>query len=66
MRMLLFVDDATSQLMQLRFVASESTFETSRATRDYPETPGKPVTFCSEQAQHLPGEQQRRGGRRLA
>ena len=49
MRMLpIFVDDATSQLMQLRFVASKSTFETSRATRDYPETPGKPVTFYSE------------------
>src|SRR5580704_15407297 len=32
--LLAFVDDATSRLMQLRFVASESAFDCFRATRD--------------------------------
>ena len=33
--LLAFVDDATSRLMHLRFVASESTFDYFRATRSY-------------------------------
>jgi Winged helix-turn helix len=33
--LLAFVDDATSRLMQLRFVASESAFDYFRAMRDY-------------------------------
>ena len=41
--LLAFVDDATSRLMQLRFVASESAFDYFRATRSYLETHGKPV-----------------------
>ena len=41
--LLAFVDDATSRLMTLRFVASESAFDYFRATRAYLETHGKPV-----------------------
>jgi hypothetical protein len=43
-----FVDDATSRLMQLRFVASESAFDYFRTTRAYLETHGKPVAFYSD------------------
>jgi hypothetical protein len=39
--LLAFVDDATSRLMQLRFVASESAFEYCRTTRAYLEEHGK-------------------------
>ena len=46
--LLAFVDDATSRLMQLRFVASESAFDYFRATRAYLETHGKPVAFYSD------------------
>jgi hypothetical protein len=46
--LLAFVDDATSRLMRLRFVASESAFDYFRATQDYLETHGKPVAFYSD------------------
>ncbi|MBV8401367.1 MAG: ISNCY family transposase [Acetobacteraceae bacterium] len=46
--LLAFVDDATSRLMVLRFVASESTFDYFRATRTYLEIHGKPVAFYSD------------------
>jgi hypothetical protein len=46
--LLAFVDDATSRLMVLRFVASESAFDYFRATRDYLQTHGKPVAFYSD------------------
>jgi hypothetical protein len=46
--LLAFVDDATSRLMQLRFVTSESAFDYFRATKDYLETHGKPVAFYSD------------------
>jgi hypothetical protein len=46
--LLAFVDDATSRLMQLRFVASESAFDYFRATQDYLEAHGKPVAFYSD------------------
>jgi Winged helix-turn helix len=46
--LLAFVDDATSRLMQLRFVASESAFDYFRATRAYLEAHGKPVAFYSD------------------
>jgi hypothetical protein len=45
---LAFVDDATSRLMQLRFVASESAFDYFRTTRAYLEAHGKPVAFYSD------------------
>src|SRR6267378_729032 len=43
-----FVDDATSRLMQLRFVTSESAFDYFRTTRAYVEEHGKPVAFYSD------------------
>ena len=46
--LLAFVDDATSRLMQLWFVVSESAFDYFRATRAYLEAHGKPVAFYSD------------------
>src|SRR3954462_1664663 len=46
--LLAFVDDATSRLMHLRFVASESTFDYFRGTRSYLEQHGKPVALYSD------------------
>src|SRR6202166_1571072 len=46
--LLAFVDDASSRLMQLQFVASESAFDYFRATRAYLEAHGKPVAFYSD------------------
>src|SRR5690349_5696942 len=43
--LLVFVDDATSRLMHLRFVPAESAFAYMAATRAYIETHGKPVAF---------------------
>jgi hypothetical protein len=46
--LLVFVDDATSRLMHLRFVASESTLDYLRAARGYVEAHGRPVAFYSD------------------
>jgi hypothetical protein len=46
--LLVFVDDATSGLMHLLFVESESTFAYFHATRAYLEAWGKPVAFYSD------------------
>ncbi len=46
--LLAFVDDATSRLMHLRFVASESAFAYFRSTRAYLQEHGKPVAFYSD------------------
>ena len=46
--LLVFIDDATSQLMQLRFVPSESTTSYFEALRGYLETHGCPVAFYSD------------------
>jgi hypothetical protein len=46
--LLVFVDDATSRLMALGFVASESTFAYFGVLRRYLETHGKPVAFYSD------------------
>ncbi len=48
--LLVFVDDATSRLMAMRFELSESTFGYFAATRSYLVRHGKPVTFYSDQA----------------
>ena len=48
--LLVYVDDATSRLMELRFVKSESTFDYFEATRSYLQRHGKPVAFYSDQA----------------
>jgi hypothetical protein len=46
--LLAFVDDATSRLMALRFVTSESAFDYFRTTRAYLGAHGKPVAFYSD------------------
>jgi len=46
--LLVFVDDATSRLMHLQFVESESTFTYFHAARAYLEAWGKPVAFYSD------------------
>lgn len=47
---LVYVDDATSRLMQLRFVKSESTFTYFEATRGYLKKHGKPLALYSDKA----------------
>jgi len=47
--LLAFVDDATSRLMQLRFVTLESAFDYFRTTRAYLAEHGKPVALYSDQ-----------------
>jgi hypothetical protein len=46
--LLVFVDDATSRLMQLRFVPSESAFAYFQAMRSYLESHGKPIALYSD------------------
>ena len=46
--LLVFIDDATSRLMHLRFVPTESTFDYFEATRAYLQHHGKPVAFYSD------------------
>ena len=46
--LLVFVDDATSRLMELRLVASESTFAYFEALKAYLCRHGKPVAFYSD------------------
>src|ERR1700692_3380371 len=46
--LLAFIDDATSRLMQMRFVASESAFDYFRTTRAYLEDTGTPVALYSD------------------
>jgi transposase len=46
--LLVFVDDATSRLMRLRFVPTESAFAYMAATREYVEAHGEPVAFYSD------------------
>ena len=63
--LLVFVDDATSRLMHLQFVESESTFAYFHATRAYLEAWGKPVAFYSDKhgvfrVNHDGGDRRRR------
>ena len=46
--LLVYIDDATSQLMHLKFVQTESTFDYFEATREYLDRYGKPVAFYSD------------------
>ena len=48
--LLVYVDDATSRLMELRFVDSESTFDYFASTASYLHRHGKPVAFYSDRA----------------
>jgi hypothetical protein len=47
---IVYVDDATSRLMVVRFTGSESTFAYFAATREYLEHYGKPLAFYSDKA----------------
>jgi hypothetical protein len=47
---LVYVDDATSKLMELLFVKSESTFSYFEATRRYIDKHGKPLALYSDKA----------------
>jgi len=49
--LLVYVDDATGRLMELRFVPSESAFDYFTSTRAYLEQHGKPVAFYSDKPQ---------------
>lgn len=46
--LLVYIDDATSELIHLKMVESESTFAYMDATKEYIETHGKPVAFYSD------------------
>ena len=48
--LLVYVDDATSQLIEIRFVASESTFDYFASTKSYLDRHGKPVALYSDRA----------------
>ena len=48
--LLVYVDDATGRLMELRFAPSESAFDYFASTRAYLERHGKPVAFYSDKA----------------
>ncbi len=48
--LLVFIDDATGELMELRFVPTESAFAYFEATRSYLDHHGKPVAFYSDKA----------------
>lgn len=48
--LLVYIDDATSQLMHLHFAEVESTFSYFTATRAYLERHGKPLAFYSDKA----------------
>jgi hypothetical protein len=47
---LVYVDDATSRLMVVRFTGAESTFAYFEATRQYLDRFGKPLAFYSDKA----------------
>jgi hypothetical protein len=61
---LVYVDDATSRLMQVHFTGAESTFGYFEATRGYLQAHGKPLAFYSDKASVFPCQQERRNGRR--
>ncbi len=60
--LLVFIDDATSRLMQLRFVPSESTASYFEALDGYLKTHGCPRRLLLGQALRVPGEQGRSQG----
>ncbi len=45
MHLLVFIDDATSEIGELLFVQSESTFDYFEATKNYINRHGRPVAF---------------------
>ena len=63
--LLVYVDDATSRLMELCFADVESTFDYFRATRRYLERHGKPMAFYSDKLSvfHVATSDRAAGGR---
>ncbi|MCE4547799.1 integrase catalytic subunit [Caballeronia calidae] len=61
--LLVYVDDATSRLMQLHFTQTESTFSYFEATRAYIERYGKPGAFYSDKASVFRNTSAERTGR---
>jgi transposase len=63
--LLVYVDDATSRLMELCFADVESTFDYFRATRRYLERHGKPMAFYSDKLSvfHVAAGDRAQGGR---
>ena len=61
--LLVYVDDATSRLMELHFTQTESTFSYFEATREYIERHGKPGAFYSDRASVFRNTSAERTGR---
>ena len=61
--LLVYVDDATGRLMELRLVASESAFDYFDATVSYLERHGKPVAFYSDKHSIFRVHREGTGGR---
>jgi hypothetical protein len=63
--LLVYVDDATSRLMELRFADSESTFDYFLATARYIHRHGKPMAFYSDRLSvfHVYARDNAQGGR---
>ena len=61
--LLVYVDDATSQIMVLHFTATESAFSYFEATRVYLERHGKPVALYSDRASVFRPTYSRNGAR---
>jgi hypothetical protein len=66
--LLVYIDDATSSLMELRFAESESTFDYFAATRSYLGRHGKPMAFYSDRLSvfHVARGNRAIGGRGLS
>jgi hypothetical protein len=60
--LLVFIDDATSRLMQLKFVLSESTDSYFAALRGYLEAHGSPVAFYSDKHTVFRQNREAKGG----
>src|SRR3989449_4744874 len=62
--LLVYVDDATSRLMELCFADTESTFDYFHATRHYLERHGKPMAFYSDRLSvfHVQARDRAQGG----
>jgi len=66
--LLVYVDDATSRLMELCFADSESTLDYFRATQRYLARHGKPMAFYSDRHSifHVQARDRAQGGRGLS
>jgi hypothetical protein len=66
--LLVYVDDATSRLMELCFADVESTFDYFRATRRYLEQHGRPMAFYSDRLSvfHVQARDRAQGGSGLS